>query len=200
MSERVTSWRNVGSVARLELLVSAAVQNAARGLSGMVGRTITTGTTQARVVGFNEVSDAVGDPESEMVGVYLVMEGSLNGQSIIILPLESALNLADVLCYEPPGTSTALEELQRSALAEVGNMVVSYFLNGIASLTGETLRPSPPAVMVDMLSAILNVVITPIAYTTDDVLIIDTAFNDPSAQVQARFWVLPDISVAGNGF
>ena len=105
MSERVTSWLDVGSVYRLEPPVSAVVENAARGLSGPVGRTITTSTAQARVVGFNEVTDAVGDPESEMVGVYLSMEGNLSGQSILILPLESALNLADVLLFEPLGTS-----------------------------------------------------------------------------------------------
>jgi chemotaxis protein CheC len=116
----------------------------------------------------------VGDPESEMVGIYLLMKGDLSGQAILIFPLASALNLADALLDAPLGTSSSLGDLECSALAEAGNLTVSYFLNAMAALTGIPLRPSPPAVMVDMLGAILNVVITSLAATSDDLLMIET--------------------------
>ena len=54
------------------------------------------------------------------------------------------------------------------------------------------LRPSPPAVMVDMLGAILNVIVTPVAAVRDDLLIVETVFRDSSRTVEGRFWVLPD--------
>jgi hypothetical protein len=59
-------------------MVSAALLNAARGLSEFLKRPITTGTAQARVVNFGKMSTGVGHPESEMVGVYLQMQGDLD--------------------------------------------------------------------------------------------------------------------------
>ncbi len=194
MSEQVTSWQNIGPISRLSTLVCAAVQNAARGLSGMVGLPITTGTSQARVLHFNEMVRHLGDPESEMVGIYLLLKGDLTGQAILILPLSSALHLADVLMDVPMGSSTILGDMERSALAEVGNLTVSYFLNAMASLTGQPLRPSPPAVMVDMLGALMDVVATPVAAVSDDLLIIETVLQDSEGALQARFWVLPDLA------
>jgi chemotaxis protein CheC len=194
MSEQEVSWYN-GPLSRLVLQVSAGMENAARGLSGMLGRTITTGTSQAKVVRFSELYTDIGHPETGMVGIYLLMEGDLSGQAILILTVESALDMVDLLMEDPPGTSTSLGDLERSALGEVGNLTVAYFLNAMSSLTGRDLRPSTPAVMADMLGAILNVLATTAGMTGDELLIIETVIQDPKDRlVEARFWVIPDLS------
>ena len=117
----------------------------------------------------------------------------------MILPITSAFHLADLMMNERPGTATTLGVLEQSALSEAGNMMLSNFLNGVASLDEmpDLLRPSPPAVMVDMLGAILNVVLTPVAAVRDDLLIIETTFRDTLRSVQGRFWVLPDPALRG---
>lgn len=194
MNEQATSWHDVGSVSRVEIMVSAALLNAARGLSGLLKRPITTGTVQARVVNFGEIFTGVGHPELEMVGVYLQMQGDLGGQAMLMLPLSSALNLADLLMEETPGTSTSLGEVERSALAEAGHLMVAYFLNAMAVLTGRPLRPSPPAVMVDMLGSILSVLATAVGEETDELMIIETVLQDTKGLIEARFWVLPDLA------
>ena len=76
-------------------------------------------------------------------------------------------------------------------------MAVSYFLNGVAKLADmpDLLRPSPPALMVNMLGAILDVIITPVAAVRDDLLIIETDFEDIKGTTRGRFWVLPDPAV-----
>ena len=194
MSEQSVSWYNV-PLSRLVLQVSAGMENAARGLSGMLGRTITTGTSQAKIVSFSELYKDIGHPETGMVGIYLLMKGDLSGQAILILTVESALDMVDLLMEDPPGTSTSLGDLERSALGEVGNLTVAYFLNAMSSLTGRDLRPSPPAVMADMLGAILNVLATTAGMTGDELLIIETVIQDPKDKlVEARFWVIPDLS------
>ena len=130
-----------------------------------------------------------------MVGVYLVMSGGLHGQALLILSITSALHLADLLLGKPPGTATELGAVERSALAEIGNLAVSAFLNTMAAQNPQSprlLRPSPQAVMVDMLGAILNVIVTPVAAVRDDLLIIETDFKDARETIQGRFWVMPD--------
>ncbi len=193
MNERSTAWHDVGSITRIRILVDAALQNAARGLSEFMGCSIAIGTTQARVVRFGEISTGIGNLESEMVGVYLRMKGDLSGQVILILPLDSALNMANLLMELPPGTSAELGDMERSALGEAGHIMVSYFLNAMYALTGKPLRPSTPAVMVDMLGAIVNVLATPVGEVGDELMIIEMNLQDTEGFVEARFWVLPDL-------
>jgi chemotaxis protein CheC len=194
MDEQSTSWHDVGSVSRVEVMVSAALLNAARGLSELLNRPITTGTVQARVVDFGNVSEGIGHPESEMVGVYLQMQGDLSGQAILIMTLSSALHLADLLMEQALGTATHLGDIEISALAEAGHLMVAYFLNAMAVLTGKPLRPSPPGVMVNMLGAIVSVLATRVGEESDELMIIETILHDSEGLVKAHFWVLPDLA------
>jgi chemotaxis protein CheC len=177
----------------MEALVHAALLNATRGLSEFLELPITTGTPQARVIRFGEMFQGIGDPESETVGVYLRMKGALSGQAILILPLTSALHMADLLVGSPPGTSSSLNDVERSALGEAGHIMVSYFLNAMYTLTGKPLRPSTPAVMVDMLGAVLNVLATTVGELRDDLMIIELIFQNSESLIEGRFWVLPDL-------
>jgi chemotaxis protein CheC len=164
------------------------------GLSEITGRAINNDAPSVKKVPIPQVSEHAGGPEAKMVGIYVMIAGGLRGQALLILPIDSALHLADFMMGSQLGTATELGIMERSALSEVGNMVVSSFLNGVASLEDmpDLLRPSPPAVMVDMLGAILNVIITPVATVRDDLIIIETDFKDIRGTIQGRLWVLPD--------
>jgi chemotaxis protein CheC len=94
---------------------------------------------------------------------------------------------------EPQGTITSLGDMERSALAEVGNLLVSSFLSAVVTLiSGNTLlRPSPPGIQVDMLGAILPSVVVPLAAQCDDLQIVETVFRDSTNTVEIRLWLLP---------
>jgi chemotaxis protein CheC len=194
MVKRATAWYEVGSVSRVEIMVSAALLNAARGLADFLERPITTGTVQARMVTFDKLFHEVGHPESETVAVYLKMQGELGGQAMLIMSTESALNLAALLMERAPGSSKELGELERSALAEVGHLMVAYFLNAMAVLTGRPQFPSPPAVMVDMLGSVMNILAASVGETSDALMIIETVLQDTEGMVTLRLWVLPDLA------
>jgi chemotaxis protein CheC len=191
LDEKMLQWEELEAEVNFADILQSALQNAASGLSEMVGRPITIDTPRAEAIPLGKVPDCVGGPETEMVGVYLLIDGDLTGQVILMLPLDDALHLIDLLLGEPSGTTTELDDLGRSALAETGNLTASYFLNKIASLTGLSIRPSPPAVMVDMMGAIFNVIASPLAAMSDKLTIVETAFQEPERTVTAHFWVLP---------
>lgn len=197
----LAAWFSEIPVPELELVLVAAVQGAVNGLSDLVERPIHLTALELKTVPIAQIATHVGDPESEMVGVYLLIEGDLQGQAILMLSLASALKLADMLLESPLGTATRLGELERSALAEAGNVVVSCFLNTVTTFLKKPqwLHPSPPAVMVDMLGAILDVVAAPIAAVCDDLLIVETVFTQKASvepgsvrTVRVDFWVLPE--------
>lgn len=190
-----------GAIANLQSknLLKLAMQHAAHGLSDMVERPITIDVLKVETLSISQFVGHAGSPETEIVGIYLLIEGDFTGQVILMLPIHEAFYLVDLLLGLTPGTTTMLGDLERSALAEVGNLTVSYFLNEIANRTAVSSRPSPPAVMVDMLGAIMDVVTAPMAAITDATLVVETIFQESSRTVLGYFWVLPYPTEANNG-
>jgi chemotaxis protein CheC len=176
-------------------LLDTIMERVARGLSSMVGQTVCHDMPRVKRVHFTQVSACFHTPEAETVGVYLELKHGLSGWAILLLPLELALKVAEQVMGAPPDSVTRLGLEERSALAEIGNLTLSYFLNAVAELTGraDVLLPSPPAVVVDMMAAILDLVVTPAAAFRDELTVIETSFRDSASSVQACFWVLPDL-------
>ena len=164
-------------------------------LSQLTNQVFHTDPAWVKRIPLSEVAIEAGHPETEMVGVYLRIEDGLNGHALLILPVESGLQLADSMLGRQPGSVTYLNSIEYSALAEVGNLAVSFFLNAVSEFVGDRsafLRPSPPAVTVDMLGAILNTVVIPLAGIRDDLLVAGTTFKDMAGTTKIRFWVFPD--------
>jgi len=197
-------WTRLVSGSSSDDILRAIMWRVVHGLSTLSGQTISHGRPRIDRVPLAQVPTYAGGPEEERVGIYLVMRGGLHGQALLILSMSSALHLADFLLGDPLGTAIGLGAVERSALAEVGNLTVAAFLNTMARAKApwtqspqvrSLLRLSPPAVMVDMLGAILNVIITPVAAVRDDLLIIDTDFENTQQTVYGRFWIIPDPAV-----
>jgi len=191
MNEQMTTWSELVPDWQLDSLMQAAMQSTARGLSGMVERPIEIAPVKIGIIPVSALVAHAGNPGPETIGVRLLIQGELRGQALLMLPLSNALNLVDLLLSQPLGTTTGLDELARSALAEVGNVTVSYFLNSISTLIGKDLLPSPPIVMVNVLSIVLDKIAAAAATMTDRLQVFETVFRDSGKAVQARFWVLP---------
>ena len=192
MSTWNSVWQELIKGTRSEELLAAAMYHTAQNLSEMLGRPIDIDAPRVEKIPIHEVVSHAGGPETEMVGIYLLIDGDLGGQAVLMLSTREALQLVDLLMGLPEGTTTALGELERSALAETGNLTVSGFLNAVAALTGTPARPSPPAVVVDMVGAILDAIATTVAMVSDELFIVETTFREPDRAMKVRFWVLPD--------
>jgi chemotaxis protein CheC len=180
----------------LELLKSIAsegIKNAARGFSGMVGHKIEVSNPVASLVPLLQIAQIVGGPENEAVGIYLRIEGDLLGQIMMIIPYHKALELVDLLMDLPDGTTQHLGSMERSALGELGNMCGAFFLNSLAKMVGASFRPTPPAVMVDMVGAILDIIIATTGGVSEHVLLMQANFMEGLRSVEADFWVIPDL-------
>lgn len=177
----------------LKTIAGEGILNAADGFSEMVGRRIEVGSLLLELVPLLTIPAVVGSPENDAVGVYLRFEGDIPGQIMMIIPYRKALELADLLIGLAPGTTQNLGSLERSALGELGNLCGSFFLNSIAKTVGASFRPSPPAVMVDMVGAILDVVVATVGGANEHVLLAHANFEDGPRCVETDFWVIPDL-------
>jgi len=179
---------------QLKSLANEGVKNAAYGFSSMIGRKVHVGQPKGRLVPILTIPEIVGSPDEDAVGIYLRFEGDLVGQMMMIIPNQKAMELVDLLMDVPAGTTQHLGPLERSALGELGNLCGSFFLNSIASNFHADFRPSPPAVLVDMVGAILDIVVATSGSVSEQVLLMQANFTDGDRCVEADFWVIPDMN------
>ncbi len=182
----------------LNTIASEGIKNAAEGFSGMVGHKIEVSNPVLELVPLLTIPKVVGDPENDAVGVYLRFEGDMVGQIMMIIPHHKALELADLLMGVPQGVTQHLGTLERSALGELGNLCGSFFLNSVAKTVGASFRPSPPAIMVDMVGAILDIVVATVGGVNEHVLPVHANFMDGTRSVETDFWVIPDMKALPN--
>ena len=176
-------------------LVSKGVTNALNGLADMVGKEIEISNLEARYIAIKDVSYLVGGPEQTTAAIYLSVSGAAEGHMIVIYRSETAFDLIDLLLDQPSGTATTLDELEVSALGEMGNIVGSFFLNALADATGLNLRVSPPSVMMDMAGAILDAILAEIMLEEDEALVMQTSFGTENMQINGTFLCLPSPSL-----
>ena len=176
----------------LQSVAKEGLTHAASGLSTMVGTDLRVDNPCVKTINVKEIPLALGGPENEAVGIYLKSEGELSGHFMLVIPYQKALELVDMLMEVSPGTTTSLGSIERSALAEVGNLTTAFFLNAVAALTGISARPTPPAVMVDMVGAILDIMVAATGGIEDSVLTFQASFICGERSVQSDFWVIPD--------
>jgi len=177
---------------RIETLAKERLINAAEGFSGMLGVKMTVDNPRADLISITDIPFVMGGPENDAVGIYLQISGELQGHILLLIPYNKAIEMVDLLLDEPIGTTQKLGSLERSALAEVGNLTGTFFINAISNQTGFSSRPSPPVVIVDMVGAILDIITALAGAMGDDVLMFHATFMIGDRQMNTDFWVLPD--------
>jgi chemotaxis protein CheC len=95
-----------------------------------------------------EAIDRIGGPmsRSALVDTPIAAEG---GTVLLVFPDDTGEQLCQLL-----GTSLE-DEMGRTALQEVGNILATSYLNAIVQMTGMELEPEPPTVEVDILGQLL---------------------------------------------
>ena len=172
-------------------LVSHGAHNAISGLSQMLGQGVEVTGLKASRIPVNDIPDLFGGRDAVTVGIYLAVTGAAEGHMFLIYPPAIAMGLVDLLMGEPLGTTQSLEEMETSALGEMGNIMGSFFLNALADLTGQELMPSPPAVMMDMAGAILSSILADLSQQSDETLIVEASFSVADQHIDGIFVAMP---------
>lgn len=137
--------------------------------------------------------------QERLVGVYLMLSDILPGQTILLLDPEAALNIVDVLQEQAVGTSKTIGELERSALAELGNIAISAFLNMASQPSWGALHPSPPIVVLDTPELIFDTIVSSCVGYDESLQLIEAQYHDTDNLSPIRLWILPDTSQSNQG-
>lgn len=167
--------------------------NAATALSEILNDKVNMNIPQVRLLKFSEVDKMLGGPETPVVGIYFGMEGDALGNIMFILDLESSKNLVELLLNKEKD-NYELDELEISALSEIGNILASSYINSLSKLTNLKLKISVPSITIDMAAAILSVPAIQFSYISDKVLFIETEFKEYNKYITGNLFLIPDIN------
>jgi len=166
--------------------------NAATALAKMLDKKIDMKVPQIKVINLSEVSEVLGGAETEVVGILVGVQGDINGIMMFILDLNSARMLVNILMGNPLKAELEYDEMTRSALKEIGNILAGSYLSALSNMTNLTIMPSVPDLAIDMAGAILSVPAIEFGKTSDCVLYIENEFIDGLDSVIGDLFLIPD--------
>jgi len=158
---------------------------ASTSLAAMIGRPIDVSVPKALALPLADAVEAVGDAEDTVTGVALGLLGDLDGLVLLLFPPEDEAVICGLLGVE--GGS----EMGRSALAEIGNIVVAAYVGALGAMTGMQLQPDTPQVIEDMQGAIVASALLPGAAESDTALLLDSDLHIEGESCSFTFLLLP---------
>ncbi len=153
--------------------------NATTALSVMLNSGLRVEVPVVKVLKFDEIADMIGGPDTVVAAVLTHFTGEVSGMTLFVLELEEAKNLAGTMLNKAYADDfTTFDHMDKSALKEIGNILMSSYISSISTLTNLKLSIAPPAICVDMAGSVLSLPISELGQVGDKALIIDSKFLD----------------------
>lgn len=130
------------------------------------------------------------DPESVVTGVYLPISGDAKGASLMIFPEKVSYLLCDMLLNKKMGTTQKITEYEKSALNEVGNIILGSILTVLSNNIKVKMIENMPNFCQDMLGAVVDQVIVEFVQKTEEVLIIELVFHFFNTEVKGYVLII----------
>ena len=167
--------------------------HAATTLSQMLSSTVSMSVPAIKAVDLSELGNHIGDESAAMVVFELQGEIPHGGFIIFYITRESAMRLTNTM-LGMTDMDREFNEMDQSALLEVGNIMVSAFLDATAELLGFIMLPSPPALSIDMAHAAMESLIAQLGEEVDEVLLFSTELICEEHKIDSDIIMLPEIS------
>ncbi|MCI8869073.1 MAG: chemotaxis protein CheC [Lawsonibacter sp.] len=167
--------------------------NAATALSQMLSREVRITMPEVRIMGYNEAIEWIGGPEEITAGVLVKLSGQLTGIMLSVQQLDFVNLVLDSIMSKKIEDYSQLTELENSALVEVGNIMISTFINALSGLADIDIKLTVPAFTVDMQGAILAVPMAEYGGQSDYIMTIGGNFVCENKQVPCRLLMSPDL-------
>lgn len=190
--------RNYDELNNLELdtlkeIGSIGTGNAATALSALIGQQVRIEVPEVRIMGYNEAIEWIGGPEEITAGVLVKMSGQISGIMLSVQQLDFINLVLESMLGKGVDDYCGLHEMECSALIEVGNIMISTFINALSSLADIEINLTVPAFTVDMQGAIMTVPMAEYGGQSDYIMTIGGDFVRDGKRVPCRLLLSPDI-------
>lgn len=165
--------------------------NATTAIATMLNSKINMNVPKVELIDASKLGSAICPEDEIIVGIFLEVSQDITGSMMFLMKLDSAHYLADKLMGTYKQPDEPFDEMELSALKEIGNIITASYLTALSNMTNLTITPSIPYVSVDMAGAILSVPAIMFGQYGDNALLIETEFGDDT-MINGYFILMPE--------
>ena len=165
--------------------------NATTAIAGMLGTSMSMKVPKVLLVDATKIGDAICPEEETIVGIFLEVEQDISGSMMFLMKIPAAHFLVNKLMGRAPEYNESFDEMDLSAMKEIGNIIAGSYLSALSTLTNLRIKPSVPYIAVDMAASILSVPAVQFGQYGDNALFIETEFGN-EVMMNGYFILMPD--------
>lgn len=165
--------------------------NATTAIANMINTRIDMRVPNIKLMEASKLGSSICEEDETIVGIFLEVQHDINGSMMFLMKMQSAHYLVNTLMCRDLNYSEPFDEMDLSAMKEIGNIIAASYLSALASMTNMVITPSVPFIAVDMAAAILSVPAIQFGQYGDNALLIETEFGD-EITMEGYFILMPE--------
>ena len=165
--------------------------NATTSLASMINAKIDMSVPKVELMEASELGSAICPEDEIIVGIFLEVTHDITGSMMFLMKMDSAHYLVNKLMGKDPTNMNPFDEMDLSAMKEIGNIISASYLTALSGMTNLTISPSIPYIAVDMAGAILSVPAIQFGQYGNNALLIETEFGD-DYRIGGYFILMPE--------
>ncbi len=165
--------------------------NATTAIASMLGIRIDMNVPKVELLEAAKLGSAICPEDEIIVGIFLEVQADIEGSMMFLMKMDSARFLVNKLMGRDAEDEKEFDEMDLSALKEIGNIIAASYLNALSTMTNLVIMPSIPYIAVDMAASILSVPAIQFGQFGDNALFIQTEFGD-DVMINGYFILMPE--------
>lgn len=165
--------------------------NATTAVANMLGIKINMSVPHVELTPVEQIVSAIGAEDEVVVGIMLGVENDITGSMMFLMDMPSAHHLVNRLMMRNPDYNADFDEMDLSAIKEIGNIIAGAYLSALSGLTNMKITPTVPYVAIDMAGAILSVPAIQFGMVGDNALMIKTEMGD-DLDISGYYILMPE--------
>lgn len=167
--------------------------NATTAIASMLGIRIDMSVPKVELLEASRLGSAICPEDEIIVGIFLEVQTDIEGSMMFLMRMDSARFLVNKLMGRDTEDEKEFDDMDLSALKEIGNIIAASYLNALSTMTNLIITPSIPYIAVDMAASILSVPAIQFGQFGDNALFIQTEFGD-DVMINGYFILMPEQS------
>jgi chemotaxis protein CheC len=160
----------------------------------MLSSTVEMSVPKIKVVDVAKLADYIGEEPAALVIFELQGEFPHGGYIIVYISRKSAVRMTNTM-LGLTDQNRPLNEMDESALIEIGNIMASAFLDATAELLGFVMLPSPPTLIIDMAHAAMQSLIAQMQEEIDEVMLFSTELVCEEHKIDSDIIMMPEVTM-----
>ena len=165
--------------------------NATTAISSMLSIRLNMNVPKVALMEVSKLGAAVCPEDEIVVGIFLELGTDIEGSMMFLMRMKPARYLVNKLMMRDIDYEGEFDEMDLSAIKEIGNIIAGSYLSALSSMTDLVITPSIPYIAIDMAASLLSVPAIEFGRMGDRALLIETEFGD-EVSLGGYFILMPE--------